>query len=189
MVVDNYPNIGFGETNRKIILNTTTNQLVKEDGTPYSDERSFRILTEKDASGNFLQQLYVKPKYIYLQYQKKVNGVSSPAYVIYYFNGSKVYMYRGTLAASSNDGYSTAVSMVSGGSLLTESISTDASGNSDCYFSANAEKNAVMLDILFKDSRYEKYTYNYAETILLRNSNVLTVAPQKMYRYTGSGTP
>lgn len=180
LVVDNYPNYLGLDPDQKIILDTATNRLVKEDGTPHANARSFRILTEKNPSGD-LKQLYVKPKYIYLQYQKKVNGSESKAYVIYYFEGNKIYMNRGDLSASSSDdGYAAAVGSAKG-SLLTESMSIDA-GLPDCYFSANTTKNTVMLDILLKDSRYNKYTYNYAETILLRNSNVLTVAPNKMYK-------
>ena len=53
---------------------------------------------------------------------------------------------------------------------------------SDCYFSADTEANTVFLDMLFENEKFEGYTYNYVEAIVLRNSNVLTVPPQQMYK-------
>lgn len=50
---------------------------------------------------------------------------------------------------------------------------------SDFYLSADAEGNAILTNIFFKDDDYE---YNIAETINFRNSNVLTVRPQKLYK-------
>ena len=192
LVVDNYPNY-LGTNNRKIILDTSNYKLVNESGTSYpisgdgdqtEDIQSFRILTKNNVAGS---PLYVKPKYIYLQYQKKVNGTESEAYVIYCFKNKEIYMARGSMSelggAVLADGYLEAVSTVESKSakekgkngLLTESLS-------DCYFSADTDANTVFLDMLFLDSRYKKYTYNYTETIVLRNSNVLTVPPQKMFK-------
>lgn len=189
LVVDNYPNYLMpGVTDNKIILDDTNYTLVNESGTAYCDEggavvNSFRILTKNDVAG---ESLYVKPQYIYIRYQKKINGVESEAYVIYYFKDKEIYMARGDmsgLAGAAADGYQAAVSVVNAkaampegeNGLLTECIS-------DCYFSADTKENTVFIDMLLEDTRYHKYTYNYAETVLLRNSNVLTVVPQKMYK-------
>ena len=186
LVVDNFPNYLGSVDERRIILDDSSYKLVDESGAAYSDARSFRILTSGSP-----EQLYVKPKYIYIQYQKKINGSESKAYVIYYFTSNKIYMDRGDLPVlGTNDGYDDAVTAVDtaaagNNGLLTESISISGS-LPDCYFTANTTKDTVALDILFKDTRYNQYTYNYVETIQLRNSNVLTVAPQKMYKYNGT---
>lgn len=50
---------------------------------------------------------------------------------------------------------------------------------SDFYLSADVEGNSLLTNILFKDDSFE---YNVAETINFRNSNVLTVRPQKLYK-------
>ncbi|MBO5089240.1 MAG: prepilin-type N-terminal cleavage/methylation domain-containing protein [Lachnospiraceae bacterium] len=50
---------------------------------------------------------------------------------------------------------------------------------SDFYLSADSEGNAILTNIMFKDGNY---TYNTVETINFRNSNVLTVRPQKLYK-------
>lgn len=194
LVVDNYPNY-LGTTGRKIILDESNYTLVDESGTRYPKDgedgtaavQSFRFLTKDKVAGS---PLYVKPKYIYLRYQKKVNGTESEAYVIYYFKDNEIYMVRGDMSnlmgtggALAADGYTKAVELVNAkagmdkgeNGLLTECVS-------DCYFSADTETNTVFLDMLLVDNRYKKYTYNYAETILLRNSNVLTVPPQKMFK-------
>lgn len=193
LVVDNYPNY-LGTSGRKIILDTTNYKLVDESGNAYpvsgdsdmtTQVQSFRLLTQ-----NADELLYVQPEYIFLRYQKKVNGSESEAYAIYYFNGNNIYMARGSLTELAGaggsvvaDGYQQAVAIVNAKSakdkgengLLTECMT-------DCYFSADTEGNTVFLDMLLTDTRYKKYSYNYAEAIMLRNSNVLTVEPQKMFR-------
>ncbi len=63
------------------------------------------------------------------------------------------------------------------GGLLTDKVS-------DFYLSADTEGNALLTNILFYDDGYE---YNTVETINFRNSNVLTVRPQKLYKVKGSG--
>lgn len=186
LVVDNFPNYLPGATDKKIILDDTNYTLLVDgtSGTAYSDGgtyvQSFRYLTK-----NAGELLYVKPKYIYLRYQQKVSGVESEAYVIYYFKDTdgEIYMSRGEMselgATISSDGYNEAVSKVNAKTgedgLLTKSLS-------DCYFSADTKENTVFIDMLMKDSRYSQYEYNYVETVLLRNSNVLTVPPQKMFK-------
>ncbi|MDD6071666.1 MAG: prepilin-type N-terminal cleavage/methylation domain-containing protein [Clostridiales bacterium] len=192
LVVDNYPNyLKNGTTDRKIILNDTDYTLVDESGAVYplsGDEdgtavKSFRILTKDGVAG---EPLYVKPECIYLRYQKKIDGVETEAYVIYYFKGNEIYMDRGDVSAFGTgvaDGYRIAEASVKTkaakgkgeNGLLTECVK-------DCYLSADTEAETVFVDMLLEDSRYHKYTYNYAESVLLRNSNVLTVVPQKMFK-------
>lgn len=181
LVVDNYPNyLKAGETNRKIIVDEAAGYtLVDESKTRYplaDDEDSTSVQTFRNltATGG---PYYVKPEYIYLRYMEKVGGIEEEAYVIFHFTGKEIYMDRGKIAdLSGADGFEDAVTKMSGaGSLLTEDLS-------DCYFSADADTNTVILDILFENERFKQYTYNYAETILLRNSNVLTVPPQKLYK-------
>ena len=179
LVVDNYPNCIDNATGRQIILNDDY-QLVEDDGTPYQiDVVSFRKLM-KDRSANE-KSLYVEPEYIYVQYKKKSTnpGVTDDitCYVIYYFKGNEVYMNRSEVSPGATDGFAAAVnSLSSKASLLTDNVS-------DCYFSADTEANTVFLDMLFENEKFKGYTYNYVETIVLRNSNVLTVPPQQMYKW------
>jgi len=60
---------------------------------------------------------------------------------------------------------------------------------SDFYVSADSDGNSLLCNILFKDSGYE---YNSVESVNFRNSSVLTVRPQKLYKRmdksTGGGT-
>lgn len=199
-VVDNYPNyLQDGVTNRDIILQKDDFTLVKPDGTttyPIAGDEdltavmSFRKLTSNRTANPTAKSLYVKPMYIYVHYKKKVSGTETDAYVIYYFKDNKIYMDRGELSSlspdadgfcvDSNPATSTAIEKVTenanaGVGLVTENLS-------DCYFSADTEANTVFLDMLFENEKFKGYTYNYVEAIVLRNSNVLTVPPQQMYR-------
>lgn len=183
LVVDNYPNYQDpADADRRIILNESNYTLVNEDkpaktypldtdGDSGDFVKSLRLLTSDD------KQYYVKPEYIYLRYKEKIEGNEKEAYVIFRFKDKEVYMYRDLITASTvADGFKNAVSKVnSSGSLLTEQLA-------DCYFSADSNNNTVFLDMLFESKRFNQYTYNYAETILLRNTNVLTVPPQKLYK-------
>lgn len=173
LVVDNYPNFLNHGTNHQIILNETNYTLVKPDGDPYqANVFSFRKLTHNIDPED--KSLYVEPKYIYMQYKKKD---ASTGYVVYYFNDKKIYMNRPNLSSVATDGFTEAVASLStNASLLTENMS-------DCYFSADTEANTVFLDMLFENEKFKGYTYNYVETIVLRNSNVLTVPPQQMYKW------
>ena len=55
---------------------------------------------------------------------------------------------------------------------------------SDFYISADSEGNAILFDVLFKNGGYE---YNCVDTVICRNSNVLTVRPQKLFKKKGTG--
>ncbi len=56
--------------------------------------------------------------------------------------------------------------------MLSENIS-------DFYLSADSDGNSILTNIMFKDGNY---IYNTVETINFRNSNVLTVRPQKLFK-------
>lgn len=178
LVVDNYPNCIDNATDRQIILNNNY-KLVANDGNAYQDDVvSFRKLMKNRSSNE--KSLYVKPKYIYIQYKKKDTNPSATdditCYVIYYFKDNEVYMNRSEVSPDKTDGFDAAVnSLSSKASLLTDNVS-------DCYFSADTEANTVFLDMLFENKKFKGYTYNYVETIVLRNSNVLTVPPQQLYK-------
>ncbi len=62
--------------------------------------------------------------------------------------------------------------------LLTDKIQ-------DFYLSADTEGNALLTNIMFSDMGYQ---YNVVETINFRNSDVLTVRPQKLFKVKGTGT-
>ena len=193
LVVDNYPNyLQSGTTDRKIILNNDY-QLVTESGSTYPlstdmDEasgtvaQSFRLLTENGTQ----TPAYVIPKYIYVRYQRKLEGTEKEAYVIFYFNGTNVYMDRGDYDSLTNakaDGFQAAVSAVNtkaSGTLGSNGLLTRYA--EDYYFSADTLANTVFLSMKFRNPKYQAYYYDYEETVILRNTNVLTVPPQKMFK-------
>lgn len=209
-VIDNYPNYLSDDTNRQIILNQieeippATNPqlytLMSADGTiyPLNDDEdttavmSFRKLTSNRVMDSAAKSLYVQPQYIYIQYRNKDQAGETDYYAIYYFtDDNKIYMARGALSELANagaDGFGAAVNphkdsavarvntnATNGVGLLTENLS-------DCYFSADTEANTVFLDMLFENEKFEGYTYNYVDSVVLRNTNVLTVPPQQMYK-------
>lgn len=188
LVVDNYPNWNNGTSDeRTIIYNPNTYKLVDKNGNAYplsSDPDtigvvSFRRLKNELPSGNY-QQLYVKPMFIYVVYQaKKEDGTLYDAFAIYQINGNSLYVGRGDMpAVVSGDGYANAFSSLSG----TEGLITD--DLVDFYLSADSDGNALFIDFVLQDGRYKQYNYNYVETVQFRNSEVLTVRPQKLNKYT-----
>lgn len=206
-VVDNYPNfLNPSEKNRQIILNEADYTLVDVDKKEYPETGvgnqdntkvlSFRKLTSNRVSTTpgvaddpSAKPLYIKPMYIYIQYQNKVSGTETTDYIIYYFKDNKVYMDTGAVSGlACGDGFGQAVNAAS--NTAVKKVETNANNGiglvtesmSDCYFSADTEASTVYLDMLFEDERFEDYTYNYVDSIILRNSNVLTVPPQQMYK-------
>lgn len=188
LVVDNYPNyISNSAAKRKIIVNKSDFSLVNSSGSRYpltgdvdnTVVSSFRLLTK---NGDAANPLYVKPQYIYLQYEKKVGSVVTPSYVIFYFTADhKIYMDRGTLtvAAPNGDGFVAAVASVDANSAKGLGLLTEHAD--DSYFSADPDSEVVFMDVKFVNPKYAQYDYHYEETITLRNSNVLTVEPQKLF--------
>ena len=58
-----------------------------------------------------------------------------------------------------------------------------ASNVSDFYISADSDGNSILIDALFKDGKYE---YHSAETVVCRNTDVLSVRPQKLLKFKSS---
>lgn len=148
-----------------------------------SKVKSFRELNKDN------KQYYVQPDYIYMEYRtptstSKVTEQSDEMqHVIYQIvpkNGSKkIYIYKYTTnVGASNSGFKYAKDTLAGiiasdgDGLLTEVVK-------DFYISADVEGNAMLINILFADKGYE---YNTVETVNFRNSNVLTVRPQRLYK-------
>lgn len=191
-VPDNYPNYVKPAANpeRQIIVNYDTYQLVGlESGTakpyPFTGDyeegagvKSFRAL--KPSTDYY----YIKPEYIYAEY---VDGAGDTIHVIYYFSKSgtddmKVYMHR-YKSNNKMDIFSHAKGLVdaactgSKDGFVTSKIK-------DFYLSADVEGGALLTNVMFENDGYQ---YNAVETIKFRNSNVLTVRPQKLYKLGGTG--
>lgn len=198
LVSDNYTNVirPVGTPERKVIVNFDTYQMIGETGSavlplasdldPVGDVRSFRLLKKNDT------YYYIKPEYIYCEYYTTLaDGTQALQFTIYRFvyNGEKckVYLYRSPDTAnyeSNGNRFHNAKSAVdllasAGGRqrLLTEDMQ-------DLYLSADAEGNALLFDAVFNIGGYK---YNAVDTMMFRNSDVLTVRPQNMYKVSGTG--
>lgn len=176
LVPDNYRNyLANGNPfnmDKDAILDMKTFQPIKEDGVVVdATMKSFRALNQ---SG---QNLYVRPEYIYMEYM--LSDVDK-THVIYKIDGKKIYLYKydSAIADHPTKGFEYAKSVIDGriaageDGLLTEVLE-------DIYLSADVEGNSLLVNILFEDGGYE---YNSIETIKFRNSNVLTVRPQRLFR-------
>lgn len=205
LVPDNYGNYvsNTPDVERKVIVDFETYQLPGEKKNtiyPLEDDleadveaRSFRILKQEIADVN--TYLYVEPAYIYVEYYGLADdGVTTwdNLYsVIYRFDDDgKIYMYRSpedsSYTSSTSERFSiskAAVDALSGTKgLLTGYIT-------DFYLSADADGNALLMDSLFD---VNGYMFNAANTVKFRNSQVLTVRPQnlyKLYHETSEETP
>ena len=200
LVSDNYTNVirPTGTPERKVIVNFDTYQMISEKGSkvlpltsdldPAGDVRSFRALKKNST------YYYIKPAYIYCEYlTRQSDGTEILQYSIYQFvydgDKCKVYLFRSTdgidFTGAKNRFYGArgAVNVFSGSGnkagLLTENMQ-------DLYLSADAEGNALLFDAVFD---IEGYKYNTVDTLMFRNSDVLTVRPQNMYKVSGTGTP
>ncbi|MDO5156098.1 MAG: prepilin-type N-terminal cleavage/methylation domain-containing protein [Eubacteriales bacterium] len=168
---------------RKVIIDYEKFQLVDEKGVAYplsgdaevGNMFSFRLLKPIDDWG----YVYVKPQYIYAEYLGKESGVDKTYHVIYYVSPTghenEIYMYREE--ESGTRGYKEAkdeVDALVGGSKgrLTKLLD-------DFYLTADVTGNSVITNIMYDNSGYQ---YNTRNTTKLRNSNVLTVQPQKLYQ-------
>jgi prepilin-type N-terminal cleavage/methylation domain-containing protein len=125
---------------------------------------------------------YVIPKYIYVRYQPDVvNNVEK--YAIFLFKDNKVYMAKGEIAnfdTYTSDGMSAAVSAVNSKASADEAVLAD--NVKDFYFSADTGTNSVNVNLQLENTKYTVQTYDYSDTIKLRNTYALTVAPNKMYK-------
>lgn len=190
LVTDGYPDYTH-PANRKldIFMNRNDYTLFGRDETgdyprPIGPEQSFRILTNGTTAG---KPNYVIPAYIYVRYQPTLDGdraVVAEEYAIYHFtDDNKVYVAKGTITdakTSANDGFAAAKASVDGAGgyngLMSDKVN-------DVYFSADVDANTVYIDIQFENAKYINQTYEYRDSIVLRNTYTLTVPPNKMYIY------
>lgn len=149
-----------------------------------ADARSFRILKQEVAGND--TYLYIEPLYIYAEYNiLGAGGTPQVESVMYKFvdnakGNISIYLSRKTWDRNTaSRWYSVLSAMPSSGDtgLLTKNLS-------DFYLSADAEGNALMIDALFD---IKGYKYNAAETVKFRNSSVLTVRPQNLYKKVNIG--
>lgn len=195
LVPDNYGN--YVETGDPFNLDMNVNidfdtyKLVNAKGKTHPDDtddrdigsgdvKSYRILNR--TTGDY----YIQPKYIYIEYRDKTddfdatNPSENMQHVLYEIeNHKKIYMVKYEAAISDKTkGYDYAKTQLTTArkaakeGLLTENIS-------DFYLCPHVKGNAFTVDIMFEDDNYK---YNAVETIKFRNSNVLTVKPQKLFK-------
>lgn len=187
-----------------------------------SSVRSFRAMKPANTYH------YIKPEYIYVEYNKEVTDASTGAkstkvvHVLYHFTEltddkdktCSIYVHRyetaqgttqkgfayaknqmlaklgGKSEPTRNDVDAAAFTSEKENSAVLTAIDNGVDGMltdklSDFYLSADVDGNALITNVMFKDLGYE---YNVAETINFRNSNVLTVRPQKLFKVKGTGT-
>ncbi len=192
-VPDNYGNyVNRSSDERKVILDYDTYQIISEKGATYpltgdydydssgsTDVRSFRALMS--GSVNY----YVKPEFIYVEYTSKdASGNDVLGHAIFYVKKIKeddynIYLYR-YQDDNRNNGYAYAKSKVIALSNKTDSVEGLVTDKiKDFYLSANTDGNAVLLNAMFLNDGYQ---YNAVEPVVFRNSNVLTVRPQDLYK-------
>lgn len=200
-VPDNYPNYVLQKSTpasstpsseRKIILDYSKFRMVNEKGVAYpisgdaetDDVLSFRLLQPIDDWKN----VYIKPKYIYVEYYGKEGGTQREYHTIYYVSPDNpdpsgdtdayqhdIYMYREE--ASGTRGFNEAKAEVD--SLVGNNKGRLTKHIDDFYLSADVDGNTILTNYMFSDAGY---SYNENNAVRLRNSNVLTVKPQKLFK-------
>ena len=201
LVPDNYGNYAHDTSSstdnkeRKVIVDMDTYELPgekKDDIYPLSGDlegdgfevRSFRILKQDIGGSGTDTYLYVEPAYIYFEYTvQDDSGNENLCNVIYGFKGKKIYVYRSSeainLGRNTKNRFADARGEVD--SLITadkaQGLLTD--NMTDFYLSADVDGNAIMLNSLFD---VNGYMFNSATTVKFRNSQVLTVRPQNLYK-------
>jgi hypothetical protein len=208
LVPDNYGNYIRKQTDdsgnptdeRKVILNLDTFKICtgkKADSAAYyptsgdlddsADVRSFRLLKQNG------EYYYIKPEHIYVEYvAKDSSGKNILCNIIYRFvknsdGGYSIYIKRSAddvdIGKYTKNRYATMKDEV-------DSMATDVADGrlsnhiQDFYLSADAEGNALVVDTVFA---VKEYQYHVAETVNIRNSNVLCVRPQNTYKIQGTG--
>lgn len=187
LVSDSYPNyIVAGDTNFDIYMNKATYTLYGKNSSGKqsiedANVQSMRVLTDGAPEGS---PYYIIPSYIYVRYQTDTTN-NTEQYAIFHFvsDGSKynVYADKGTIKnidTATVDGFKDAKAKVDAKSgedgLMSDKVK-------DAYFSADTIANTVYVDMQFENAKYINQTYEYRDTISLRNSYALTVPPSKMY--------
>lgn len=206
LVPDNYANYSqmskYNGT-RDVIINLDTYDIVDDEGNTYpksSDNdyqdtvtvKSFRALNQ----GGGYQ--YIKPAWIYAEYPNvDDSGNDVTTHVVYYFtdvkdakdNTCRLLVCREDVSSSTDalmKNYQFLVPRAAIGQDNPEVVGIVSEDIVNFYISADPEGNALLTNVEFKDDGYE---YNAIETIKFRNSNVLTVRPQKLKKVKGTGNP
>lgn len=191
LVPDNYANYVNPDktTYRKVVVSPTDYRLVdsikKDSYYPLSgdldsaaDVRSFRILDEdykdKETKDGFIAN------YIYIEYvDKDASGANITKSVIFKWNEStsELRMWRNdSVDVSAIDRFATAkanIDALSGTNGLITSLVKD------FRILANVDEESLLTYIKFENG---KYNYEMNEAIKFRNSEVLTVSPQKLFK-------
>lgn len=162
---------------------TVTLPISGTDLTVGGDIRSFRALqtevdTDGDGTADTSRTCYVKPRFIYAETQNATDN-SKVDCSIYLIEDDTVFLYKETRAKISKDRFTSMCNMVCSYNPTASKQGILTEGIEDFYLSADVDGNAVMLNVMFKDNKYE---FNSIETVKLRNSNVLTVRPQSLYK-------
>ena len=172
--------------------------------------KSYRCL--KDISGTNVVYNYIVPQYIYVEYSDKETtvissgGVTSETsnellkYAVYKIDGEHIYYNQGnivTTTPSNSDDINDTTNnrfivaknrldavIATGKGVLTDLIQVDG-GNLKFQLSAESDGNTLYTKIIFENNGY---TYETDLPINFRNTNVLTVRPQELYRYVPSGS-
>lgn len=152
--------------------------------------QSFRALGE-DAT--LAEPNYVIPKYIFVRYQPGTDGSGKKIekYAIFYYKSDasgdgKVYMAKGTFTETdkmTTDGMGQAIYAVESNASADSALLAD--NVKDFYFSANADTNTVLVDLELENKKYTVQTYDYRDSIVLRNTYSLTVPPNRMFKKVG----
>lgn len=177
---------------RQAIVNMDTFKLAgKTKGTYYpltgdiesGDKRSFRVLQQGGTN------YYIVPRAIYVEYYTtQPGGDKYLNYAIYCLKKNSddtysLYMYRSPENVDQSGVLNRLIkaqskcTMVDDEGLLTKHLQ-------DFYVSADVDGNALMFNYV---SQISKYQYNVVQTMKFRNSNVLTVSPQKLFKEDGTG--
>ena len=191
LVPDNYANYVNPDktTYRKVVVSPTDYRLVdstkKDSYYPLSgdldsaaDVRSFRILAEdykdKETKDGFIAN------YIYIEYvDKDASGANITKAVIFKWDKStsELRMWRNdSVDVSAIDRFATAkanIDALSGTNGLITSLVKD------FRILANVDEESLLTYIKFENG---KYNYEMNEAIKFRNSEVLTVSPQKLFK-------
>lgn len=206
-VPDNYANYqlryGRDGAERKVIVDFKTGHLYNEKGKTYpaagseidddftdgNTVLSFRALAKPLAAGvgeEYQEYQEFVPKYIYVEYS---SSTDKKAYVMFKYEETTrtLTMYRSNEFAEDelpgvSANFKTAIANVDGMStdngLVSQYVKSFA-------LSVNPDANAIALNMELEDERYEGYNYKLNETVNIRNSNVLTVKPQSLKKWTG----
>ena len=200
-VPDNYANyqLGGNTDSQKVIVDFATGELYNEKGKKYPTAGSqidndtgtilsYRALISSTSTDEMKEYNAISPKYLYIEYS---SSKEKKAYVIFRYDRSagKLYMYRSAEMDKNQVPGATAKFAVAKNEIDTNA--NDENGLVSRYLKSlvltvNPDANAVTFNMELEDTRYKGYNYKLNETVNIRNSNVLTVKPQLLNKWTGS---